>query len=199
MTEEIGRPILCRVIDPDLENGGRDDWRTEIVSSYPKIFQPPEGLPECLGGWRHLIHSTCRAIEDALKLNEGNTLKVLQINQRYGVLNIYWEGTLSARARTEVERAIEWAYIKSAYTCEICGFDGRIYNCAGWLLTACTGHGRGKPAPRQRRADSIRVVLGTVDGQARILSCRQYERMYDCFCDIPPDSLEIDPVEERKG
>jgi hypothetical protein len=189
--KETDCPIPCRVVDPDLEYTGRDNWRAEIVSSYPNLFHTREGLPECGWGWRDLIDKACMGIENALKPGEGDIIKVVQIHEKYGVLHILWEGTLSARARTEVERAIEWAYIKSAYTCEICGFDGRIYNCAGWLLTACTGHGRGKPAPWKRRAENIRVVRGIIDGQVRILSCRQYDRWGDCFVDVAPDSLEI--------
>jgi hypothetical protein len=148
-------------------------------------------LPECGGGWRHLIVEACTRIENALKPGDGDIIKVVQIKERYGVLHIYWEGKLSARAIAEVEEAIELAYVASAYTCEICGGDGRLYSSAGRLLTACTGHGRGKPVPWKRRVESIRVVRGTIDGQVRILSCRQYDRLGDCFVDVTSDSLEI--------
>ncbi|WP_407112433.1 hypothetical protein [Bradyrhizobium sp. LMG 9283] len=191
MGNEARLPICCTVIDPRLENGGRDDWRADIATSYPELFDPPRGLPECGGGWKAIIHEACREIRDALKTDQGNTLKIMLIRQRAGVLNIFWEGMLSARVRAAVERTIEWAYVESARTCEVCGFEGRLYTCEGWLTTACTGHGKGKLTPRKRKAAAVRVVRGTIDGKLQILSCRRYDRDGDCFIDVPPDSLEI--------
>jgi hypothetical protein len=191
MTEERGCPIPCRVVDPDVEAMRRGrEWRAEIVSSYPRIFHPPKSLPECREGWRSLIKDACREIEDALRPEEGDTINVVKIIERGGLLHIFWEGTLSARARAEVERAIERANIESAHTCEICGDDGRLYTSNGWLLTACTGHGRGKPVSWKRRPRFVRVVRGTIDGQDRVLSYRQYEPEHDGFFDI--QSLGVD-------
>jgi hypothetical protein len=132
-----------------------------------------------------LIEDACKEIEDALRPEEGDTINVVKIIERGGVLNIFWEGTLSARARVEVERALERANIESALTCEICGDVGRLYSSNGWLLTACTGHGRGKPVSWKRRFPFIRIVRGTIDRQDRVLSCRQYEPEHDVFFDIP--------------
>ncbi|WP_128970729.1 hypothetical protein [Bradyrhizobium tropiciagri] len=195
MKDESRLPIRCTAIDPNLENGGRDDWRADIARAYPELFDPPRGLPECGEGWRHLIEQACSEIRAALKENATNVLKVTLIKQRYGVLNIFWEGALSGCTRTAVERAIECAYVESAQTCESCGFEGRLYTCAGWLITACTGHGKGKPAPWKRKAAAVRVVHGMIGGERQILSCRQYDRECDCFADVPPDGLEIS-VEE---
>lgn len=191
MKDETGLPIRCTVVDPRLENGGRDDWRAEIASAFPELFELPRGLPECGGGWRDLIEDACTEIRKALETDQDNTLKMVLIKQRSGVLNIFWEGTLSAHARTAVERAIERAYVESARTCEVCGFEGRLYTCDGWLMTACTGHGKGKVAPRKRRAETVRVVHGTIAGKPQILSCRQYDRECDYFVDVPANSLEI--------
>jgi hypothetical protein len=135
-----------------------------------------------------LIEDACREIEDALRPEEGDTINVVKIVERGGLLHIFWQGTLSARARAEVERAIELANISSARTCEICGSDGRLYSSNGWLLTACTGHGRGKPASWKRRLRFVRLVRGTIDGQDRVLSCRQYAPEHDGFFDIPGES-----------
>jgi hypothetical protein len=191
MKDETRLVISCSVIDPHRDNGGRDDWKTEIASAYPELFDRPRGLPECGGGWKHLILQACEEIRDALSTDQGNAIKLAVIKQRYGVLNILWEGTLSARARAEVESAIEGAYMKSAETCEVCGYEGRLYTCDGWLLTACTGHGRGKLASWKRKAKTVRVVRGTVEGKLQILSCRQYDRECDCFVDVSPASLGI--------
>jgi hypothetical protein len=193
MTEEIGLPIPCSVVDPveEASQQGRDEWRAGIVSAHSRIFPAPKSLPECREGWRYLIEGACRQIEDALRPEEGDTINVVKIIERGGVLHIFWEGTLSSRARAEVERAIERANIQSAYTCEICGDDGRLYTSNGWRLTACTGHGRGKPASWKRRIEFVRIVRGTIDGQDRILSCRQYDAECDVFFDIPPESLEV--------
>ncbi len=191
MTDEACLAISCSVIDPYRDNGGRDDWKAEIACAYPDLFDPPRGLPECGGGWKHLIYQACEEIRDVFKTDQGNTIKLVVIKQRYGVLNIFWEGTLSAPARAAVERTIERAYVESAETCEVCGYKGRLYTCEGSLLTACTGHGRGKLASWTRKANTVRVVRGTIDGRLQVLSCRQYDRDCDCFVDVRPDSLQI--------
>ncbi|MGL3108208.1 hypothetical protein [Bradyrhizobium sp. BR 1432] len=183
--------VQCRSLDPneDAMRLGRDEWKAEIVSSYPTIFQPPRGLPECRAGWEQLIDETCSKIEDALKPEEGDTLTISRIIERCGRLHIFWEGILSARARAEVEKAIERASIESGDTCEICGGEGRLYSSGGWLLTACTGHGRGKPLSWKRRVGFVRIVRGTIDGKDLILSCREYEPEHDLFVDIPPETI----------
>jgi hypothetical protein len=194
MTEETERPIPCRAIDPDMEpfiQGGRDEWRAEIVTSYPQLFHPPISLPECREGWRYIINDACKAIENALRPEEGDSINLVKIIECRGLLNIFWEGTLSARARVEVEQATEWANMRSAGECEICGSnDAHLYNSSGWLLTACIGHGRGKPLSWKRRPTFIRIVRGTVDGQDRVLSCRRYMPHDDRFFSIPYESLE---------
>lgn len=191
MTEETTGLIQCRSLDPheDAMRLGRDEWRTEILSSHPTLFQPPRGLPECRAGWEQLIDDTCGKIEDALKPDEGDTLTVSRIIERRGRLHIFWEGTLSARARAEVEKAIERASIESGYTCEMCGSEGRLYISDGWPLTACTGHGRGRPSSWKRKVGFVRIVRGMIDGEDRILSCRAYEPDHDLFIDVPPESV----------
>jgi hypothetical protein len=187
MAEETDCPIPCRVVDPDVEpfiQGGRDEWRAAIVSTYSQLFHPPMRLPECREGWRSLIEDACREIKDALRPGEGDTINLVKIMEKGGLLHIFWEGALSARARAEIEGAIERANIESAHKCEICGDDGRLYTSNGWLLTACTGHGRGKPVSWKRRPRFVRVVRGTIDGRDRVLSYRQYEPEYDGFFDI---------------
>jgi hypothetical protein len=195
MTEKMERPIPCRVIDPYMEpfiQGGRDEWRGAIVTTYPRLFHPPIRLPECREGWRHIIEDACKEIGDALRPEDGDTINLVKIIENGGLLNIFWEGTLSARARVEVEQATEWANMRSADECEICGFsNARLYSSNGWLLTACTGHGRGKPVSWKRRLPFIRIVRGTVDGQDRVLSCRQYEPEHDGFFDVPHESIEV--------
>ena len=192
MKDEVSLAVSCSVIDPYRDNGGRDDWKTEIASAYPELFDRPRGLPECGGGWKRLVYQACEEIREALRTDQCNVIKLVVIKQSNGVLNILWEGALSARARTEVERAIELAYMRSAETCEVCGYEGRLYSCDGWLHTACVGHGRGKLASWKRKASAVRVVRGTVGGRLQILSCRQYDRECNCFVEVSPDTLEIE-------
>ena len=195
MTEETGCSIPCRVVDPNMEpfiQGGRDEWRTAIVTTYPRLFHPPIRLPECREGWRYIIEDACKEIGDALRPEEGDIINLVKIMENGGLLNIFWEGTLSARARVEVEQATERANMRSADECEICGsHNARLYSSNGWLLTACTGHGRGKPVSWKRRPRFLRIVRGTVDGQDRVLSCRQFDPEDDGFFDVPHESLEV--------
>jgi hypothetical protein len=195
MTEERGCSIPCRVVDPNMEpfiQGGRDEWRTAIVTTYPRLFHPPISLPECREGWRYIIEDACKEIGDALRPEEGDIINLVKIMENGGLLNIFWEGTLSARARVEVEQATERANMRSADECEICGsHNARLYSSNGWLLTACTGHGRGKPVSWKRRQRFLRIVHGTVDGQDRVLSCRQFDPEDDGFFDVPHESIEV--------
>jgi hypothetical protein len=81
MTEERGCPIPCRVIDPYMEpfmQGGRDEWRTAIVTTYPQLFHPPIRLPECREGWRYIIEDACKQIGDALRPEEGDTINLVK-------------------------------------------------------------------------------------------------------------------------
>jgi len=193
MAKKAGWPIACEVVDPIQEDTRveRDDWRTEIASAHPRLFQPAKALPDCREGWRHLINDACTKIESALNWNAGDTITLVKIMQRAGLLHILWEGVLSAYARARVETILEWTYIKSASTCEFCGRHGHLYSCGGWLVTACKIHAKGQLAPQKHRVESIRLVRAMVNGQVRILSCRQYDRVHDCFVDAYTDSLGI--------
>jgi ribosomal protein L37AE/L43A len=199
MSREAGWPIACEVVDLYQDDGrtGRDDWRTEIVATHPRLFQPGKGLAECREGWRHLINDACRKIDGALNWNAGDTICVSKIMERVGLLHIFWEGTLSATARVRVEAASEWAYMKSAHTCEFCGRHGQLYSCGGWMLTACKVHAKGQPASPKERVASIRIVRTTIAGQARILSWRQYDRERNGFFDVVPSSREAGNVHMR--
>jgi hypothetical protein len=174
-----------------------DDWRTELVWGHLKIFQPPEGLleaapgrPDCGIGWLGLLECTCVRIENAL--DEGDSVRVLQIKEKLGTLRMYWEGTLSEYAKAKVEEAIDLAYARSACTCEICGEEGRLHIRGGWLATACADHAKGEPVPVKPEFDNLHITRGTIDGHVRIISCRRYDRATDSFVDVPPDSLGIE-------
>jgi hypothetical protein len=69
--------------------------------------------------------AVCVRIENALEKDAGDTIRVVQIKEKYGTLRIYWEGMLSERASADVDAAIDRAYARSACTCEICGGEGR--------------------------------------------------------------------------
>ncbi|MET4426416.1 hypothetical protein [Bradyrhizobium sp. RT3a] len=60
-------------------------------------------------------------IQKAVEPEEGDTIKLVQVQEKQGTLRIYWEGSVSARAQAEIEKAIELACARSACTCEICG------------------------------------------------------------------------------
>lgn len=175
-----------------------DDWRAELVWAHHRIFQPPEshpelaeGLPDCGVGWLNILDSTCRRIQKAVEPEEGDTIKLVQVQEKRGTLRIYWEGSVSARAQAEIEKALELACARSACTCEICGEEGRLYRRGDLLATSCSLHAKGEPVPVRPGLENVYVLRSITDANVGILSCRLYDRKSDSFVDIDPDSLEI--------
>ncbi|MET3973030.1 hypothetical protein [Bradyrhizobium sp. S3.9.1] len=132
----------------------------------------------------------CLAPPD-IEPEDGDTIKLAQIKEKHGTLRIYWEGSVSARAQTEIERLIELACARSACACEICGEEGRLYRRGDWLATACSLHAKGEPVPLKPGLENVYIVRGMAEENVGILSCRLYDLKTDSFIEIDPDSLGV--------
>jgi len=167
------------------------NWQNDLIANHPRLFgDASQGYAECGEGWWDLLERACVRIEAAI--GPHDTFETEQIKQKYGTLRWYYAGRLSEAARGAVEEAIDLAEARSACTCETCGAEGRIYDRGGWLTTACTPHARGEPVPIKGGFENLRVVRRLVDGEARIVSCRRYNRIADAFVDVDPASLGME-------
>src|SRR5260221_12183797 len=92
------------------------DWRIELIEAHPNLFHSPVGAPEATQGYPICSDGWQAAIAEG-----GGSLRVLQIQEKYGTLRFYWRGELSDDSRTKVEETIALAEARSACTCEECG------------------------------------------------------------------------------
>jgi hypothetical protein len=173
------------------------DWRVNLIKAHHGLFSPrsgapgtAHGYPDCGDGWRELLERTFAKIEAALA--EGGTFRVLQINEKYGTLHLYWSGGLSDEVEAKVQQAIDLAEARSASTCEQCGEEGCLYRAGGVLMTRCTAHAKGQPVAITPGLKNIHLVQRMVRGGTRVISCARYDRATDTFIDVSPDSLEIE-------
>lgn len=172
------------------------DWRVDLIKAHPGLFGFRSGTPgvaigypDCGDGWRELLERTFVKIEAALA--GGGTLRVLQVEERYGTLRLYWRGNLSDEARAKVNEAIEKAEARSACTCSECGEEGRLYRSDGNLLTRCAAHAVGRLVEIKPGLENIHLVYRTVHGGTKVITCSRYDRATDTFVDVPPDYLKI--------
>ncbi|QOG19145.1 hypothetical protein [Bradyrhizobium sp. SEMIA] len=175
------------------------DWRVELVETYPDLFHPvgdpatAQGWPEVGDGWRDLLERACVRIRAAVQA-DGGAFQATQIKEKYGTLRFYWQGALSPDAYVKVEEVIDLAEARSACTCEICGESGRLHD-SGWLVTRCA------TCAGERRLVEIRLGFENVRieeryiADRRIVRCRRYDRDFDSFVDV--DLRSLDPEHLR--
>jgi hypothetical protein len=173
------------------------DWKIELIGAHARLFHPPkgclegaQGYPECSEGWRDLIERACVRIENAL--DNGDSVKITEIKEKYGTLRFYWSGRLPSEAEAKVDEVVDLAKARSACTCEICGAEGRLYSRGGWLATACREHARGELAPVRPGFENLHVVRRFGAHGLQTVSCRRYDRATDAFVDVDPGSLGIE-------
>jgi len=93
------------------------------------------GYPcECNDGWFQLIYDLCKELDEYYKsiYEDINTLRVLQIKEKYGTLCFYI-GSYYGDANKIVHKYEE----KSYDVCEICGEHGKLRTKGRWLKTLC--------------------------------------------------------------
>ncbi|MHC2462430.1 hypothetical protein [Bradyrhizobium embrapense] len=164
------------------------DWRADLVTAYPDLFDPTasdppaaRGWPWVEKGWRDLLERACVRIRAALEA-EGGTFHATQIKEKFGTLRFYWEGTLSPRASARVEEAVDLAEARSAVTCEICGEPGVLHG-DRWVTTRCSKHAEGR-RPIETDPDDGIYVFERVVGTRREVRHRRYDRETDSFIDV---------------
>ncbi|MEW6451370.1 MAG: hypothetical protein AB1490_12005 [Pseudomonadota bacterium] len=158
----------------------------KLMRRYARFFSPG-GSPSIEEGWADLLDRALRRIESAMA-NESTeaVFRIVQTKEKFGTIRIYYEAkSLSAAAQKAIEEAIALAEARSACTCEVCGNEGRLHDCAGWYTTRCPRHADGDPVPVGPGRENVRIVRTFHPGGIRIDSCRRYDRERDAFVDAP--------------
>lgn len=111
-------------------------WRTPLATAFPGMFD--EGGPASWAGWRFLWAAGAEWIED---LGRPADWSCGQTKEKFGTLRWYVYGSLTRRQHNVI-RTLE---IISGYTCEYCGWPGRLRK-GGWAKVTCDAHANGKTA-----------------------------------------------------
>lgn len=92
---------------------------------------------ECDDGWYNLIYNCCKDIEQLYKSKNAdiNTLRILQIKEKYGTLRIYLDNYIDGTDDivTKYENL-------SSEICEVCGDKGSLKLKNSWMKTLCEKH-----------------------------------------------------------
>jgi hypothetical protein len=151
-------------------------------------FERVQGYLECNDGWRDQLQRACVKIANAL--NHGDTVKIVQITEKYGTSRFYWSGRLSRDLKAMGDDAVDLTKARSACTCEICEAEGWPHNRGSRLATAWADHAE---------VESIRpglenpyIVRRFRAGRPEGESYRRHDRSADAFVDIDASSLGIE-------
>jgi hypothetical protein len=168
-------------------------WRIDLIKAYPNLFHPPAGVPqaargypECGDGWSDLLNSACAKIAGAI--GERDSFTVLQIKERFAVLRVYWQGSVSTEAEAKIVDAVGKAEARAACTCSLCGEEGRLYRADRVLTTRCALHANGQPVEFPTGLENVHIVRRIIAGRCCGITCCRYVRAADAFIDLLPDA-----------
>jgi hypothetical protein len=146
--------------------------------------------PHCERGWQDILVRLCRRIEIALC--NGETFEFVRVKQKLGVLRVDWDAEASEQTETAIGHAVDLAVARSAFTCEICGAEGRLHDNRGWHETRCAEHASGNPV-LSRYGHGFETVrrLRRWRAQADIYYAR-YDRESDTLSEVPPPASGLE-------
>lgn len=137
----------------------KQELEQALIQQYPILYQDYSkdmtetcmcwGF-ECGNGWYDLINDLSKKIEGINNFNLGFKIIADQVKEKYGTLRFYYhtetdEGLtdsqqdLNNKLCALIDDAIELAGIKTEYTCEVCGKQGKLRN-NGWIQCLCDEH-----------------------------------------------------------
>lgn len=129
----------------------RDDRRFDLIESHCSLFRPPEGHSEqacgyfdVRDGWLDVIERLCVRIEGSMQ--DGETFRFVQLVQKFGLLQIDWEGQVFEGTGARIEEAVALAEARSGCTCEVCGAEGEKYHVDKIVMPRCDAHAEGRRA-----------------------------------------------------
>jgi hypothetical protein len=169
------------------------DWQTRLVNDHPRVFPDARlvqtldgpalacsGWPDVPEGWRTIVETVCRRLEQAVAAEPEAELAVLDIKQKWGGLRLLVASTtVGAEAHDAITLAVDLAEARSICVCEQCGRPGRLAEQSGWYATRCEEHSEGF-APVRARDPNLQVTTRFVDGQP-VQTARRYVGTTDSF------------------
>lgn len=175
-------------------------WQGELIARYPHLFNRTvrgetyaPGYPAVGDGWRDLVETAIRRIEDAVAVAPTASVTIEQIKEKFGCLRLYWNGQhLNETVQHAIKEAVALAEARSGCTCEICGNAGVLHDLNGWFATACADHARGVPVKVKAGFENMHIVRSFKRGRDPVVTCRRYDRGTDTFIDVDPKSLGIE-------
>jgi hypothetical protein len=166
-----------------------NDWRIELIEAHPGLFHPPEECPEkasgypwCDAGWRDLLERLCVRIQAALR--DGETIRILQIKEKFASLRCYWRGDVSPGTAAKIMEAIALAQARSACICEQCGAACR--RCNNAYASRCIAHARSVLVPSEPGRENI-YLMPRAPGASGVYSAR-YDYETDTLTNVSPPS-----------
>ena len=106
--------------------------REHIIEHYKLLFAGRHGYPSCGDGWMLLIDNFLSLVAHDMAWNSMPPVKVQQIKEKFGALEIYFEGGN--------EKTLAYALFArsmSVRVCEVCGTTKNIGKTSGWIKTIC--------------------------------------------------------------
>lgn len=111
-------------------------WQGDLIERQTSLSTITEngrtdtpGSPTVGDGWRELVESAVDRIAAALAAVPSGAARIVQIEEKFGYLRLYWHGTgLIDEVENAIDEVVALAEVRSAFTCEICGAEGRLYD-----------------------------------------------------------------------
>lgn len=95
---------------------------------------------EIFQGWYSIIY---KLLDEFVNLAvEGNSVKIVQIKEKFGGLRVYVDLIGSDEFKKKIRALISSAEKESLLTCEICSKPGKLENIDGWFVTVCKDHSK---------------------------------------------------------
>ena len=105
--------------------------KTQLKSLYPTLFESRDFGFSVGDGWHGILHNFCSDIYTLIQDETNLRFSFLQVKEKFGILNIYWnltgESPNTEYIRQKIAQLVSDATILSSKTCEISGKEGRLY------------------------------------------------------------------------
>lgn len=123
----------------------------KLIKKHKSLFPKGGFGMECGEGWIELIEFLCKFFENKIKNKEVKSITFAQIKEKFGLLRIYFDMKLPKEEKEsdpnrmyyEVHQTLSTLEEISGIVCEDCGqmkhegFDVKMRNHHGWLMTRC--------------------------------------------------------------
>jgi hypothetical protein len=173
-------------------------WQEALVDHFPQLFgkrfsqRSIEPRSFAIGkGWRGTVETL---VQRLCHVVGARRVEIVRVSQGRGRLRVdTWTGdNIDSDLQMEMDYVIALAEARSLCTCEQCGREGLLHQSGSLLLTRCTEHAVGNPAPVRPGMERVHLVRKMVGGRPGPISAGRYDRTTDTFVDVDPSTLELE-------